>query len=430
METFKSLLIYGSALFITMFICTLVQDRAIKSKRGAIFYAAVIALPFTLLAGCRYNVGTDYKNYVDRFFQIERYGIREYLIKYGDLEPIFVTIVRTLQILGLNSAKIFGVFGFIVVFFPALAFVENKEKVDIDFAFLIYYLVFYHYSLNIVRQILAVGIIIYAVPKLMQQKYWQYLFWTVLAYLFHASAMVAFCFVVVPITEGLREKDGYKLLRKSFGKERKVTSLYFVKPTPSKFNLFADIKRWQTSWRIHPIEAANAAKKKRRVARLLKIWEAIYVPALLLSPIILYVAINVLLTLPVLNQYRHYLNENVDIGFGLPVLVVLLYAPILLVCRKTLKENWEVKKLVYLSLFYIPFAFIGYFSIVGGRIRLYSDAVFILMLPMLCCKQKGKYKKWIIAFYTAYFLLNYVDLFVLGNAAETFPFRWIFYYNV
>lgn len=60
---------------------------------------------------------------------------------------------------------------------------------------LIYYLMLYNYSLNIIRQCIAVSIVFYAITLLFEKKYKRYFVFTLIAIGFHTSAIIALVFL-------------------------------------------------------------------------------------------------------------------------------------------------------------------------------------------------------------------------------------------
>ncbi len=365
-----SLCVYGLGFLLTMMLCVLAQRADTSKKRKAILYAFLIALPLSIIAGLRYEVGTDYVNYVRIFNEIEYYSLGRYITVFG-MEPLFVIMVKGMLTLGFDHSLIFGIFEIIILFFPALALIENKNKLSISFGMAIYYLTLYHYSLNMIRQVMAVGIIMYVLPKLLQKKYVTYIAGVLIACLIHATSIIGILFVVVPLIDGKKEI-------------RRSPSLNYLTFGQTAYSVF-----------------------------------------ILLSPVFLYLLYRLLFKLPILSGYAHYAKESADIGIGFIFFAALLFVPLFLLCAKTIKQDNEIRILTGLALMYIPISFMEYLFYYGERLSFYSDMVLVLFIPMICYANK-KHRLPLMIFYALFFLYSFVSIIVLGNAGETFPYVSIF----
>lgn len=76
----------------------------------------------------------------------------------------------------------------IVPVFVALAM--NRKKAPVWLGMLMFYLMYYNSTLNMMRQWMAMGILLLAFQLLLNKKYWQTLLCTLVAILFHYSAVI------------------------------------------------------------------------------------------------------------------------------------------------------------------------------------------------------------------------------------------------
>ncbi len=123
------------------------------------FFYFLSFLVVWLSAGLRYNVGTDYPNYVYIFEHLSEYQI-------GILEPWYYLLNLVIAELGLSVQWVFIVTSFIIT----LSIYVTATNYHRGWFILCFILVFYFPSLNLVRQITALSIMVYGVHYLLQGK--------------------------------------------------------------------------------------------------------------------------------------------------------------------------------------------------------------------------------------------------------------------
>lgn len=165
-----------------------------------------LLLIFTFFMGVRYGVGTDYFNYLD----IYKWG-------YGldDLELGFRTLTRFLKEYNFHFSYFFGVIAFVQIFFLFYAF-KNERYLYPFMAFVLIFGAYFISLVNVMRQGISVCIFIFAIKYIEQKKFWLYLLWCGVAFLFHKSAVL-----LVPLY--------FVLFRgRDFFKSRKVQLILFL----------------------------------------------------------------------------------------------------------------------------------------------------------------------------------------------------------
>lgn len=197
----QSILIYSS-LLICMIICNIYTVKkiaylnSINNTKTKGFWSVDIILPLLLFAvvfGMRFDVGTDYLNYLTGYLN------REYVSKG---EPFFDLLSIIGWNLNLHSVIYFGIIAFLQLTFFLYAFKEEK--------YLYPFLIFFLFTngewlswMNIIRQSLAICIWIYALKYIEDKKLLKYFIWCFIAYLFHNSAIMLI--VLYPILKAGKE---------------------------------------------------------------------------------------------------------------------------------------------------------------------------------------------------------------------------------
>lgn len=169
-------LIYNLVLFIgggLVFLSQYAQVTGIKKLLYLISFLFV-----WLVSALRYNVGTDYPNYIYIFDNL-------YLYEFGVLEPIYYLLNQVIVLLGINKQWLFITTSFISTFF----IYKTANYYNQKGWFILFYLLFlYLASLSIVRQLTAVSIIVYGVHHLLNYNNKKFILSILFAAGFHYSA--------------------------------------------------------------------------------------------------------------------------------------------------------------------------------------------------------------------------------------------------
>lgn len=144
-----------------------------------------ILLIFTVVFGCRYNVGVDYFNY-------------EYYFKHepssdSRIEFLFAFLTSCIRNIGFPKEVYFSLWVFLQLFFLLYTFKNKRELMPyLIFAFICgqYFLLW----MNVIRQDLATCIFIYSTKYIKEGKFFKYLFWIVVASGFHITALALIVF--------------------------------------------------------------------------------------------------------------------------------------------------------------------------------------------------------------------------------------------
>lgn len=169
-------LIYNLVLFIGGGLVFLSQyARVVELKK--ILYLISFLLVW-LVSALRYNVGTDYPNYVYILDNLSLY-------EFGVLEPIYYWLNQAIIMLGLDKQWLFVITSFISTFFVYKTAGYYRQKGW----FILFYLLFlYLASLSIVRQLTAVSIMMYGIHHLLNNNNKKFVLSMLFAVGFHYSA--------------------------------------------------------------------------------------------------------------------------------------------------------------------------------------------------------------------------------------------------
>ena len=376
----KSIIIYGVTLLISLVLCFIANKKDTSDIKVRIIWAIIIAMPLSILAGIRYGVGTDFFNYYDKFDEISKYSIWECIIHSNNwirVEPLFAVISRILMYLKFDYNVILGVMELIMLTMFALTFLEKKREQNIVFSFFLMYLMTYHYSLNILRQCLALSFVVYGVGKLIDGKRKQFVLLVFIALGFHTIALVSLVFLIIPSLLQIQGK-----------------------------NLAINFKNLHLEYSFK-----------------------FFVLLMLVLPMFMPHITRLFLRISFLQKYSHYFNHTSYLIFGNYVSILILLVPFIYLYKKNNYNRsilFQIERFTQLILFYIPLSSIGHGEGIGGRMQKVAEIVLVLAVPQVCEMEKNKKTKMIIyLYYLLLFSIEFSRQFLIGTTGETFPFNTI-----
>lgn len=173
-----------------------------KKQMAALFFAIFIPAFFAGVRG--ENVGSDTGMYIQEY-----YYPHSFLFGSG-FKRTFELGFRLVRDLLLEAKMPHQVFFFVLqattLFFLFLAAKNESKEIDIRVTMFVYMFDAYYQSYNMMRQALAVAIVIYAFTLIAQEKNIKGIVFIILAGLFHKSAWV--CLAIIPIKFFLKRKHG------------------------------------------------------------------------------------------------------------------------------------------------------------------------------------------------------------------------------
>ena len=125
-----------------------------------IFLSKAVAILFpAIIAGIRYDVGTDYKGVYEPLFEEILSGKQEFRLR--SIEVGYILLNKLVIWLGGNFNFLMFLTSFITIVPIYLGLQHYKDKINTTFAFFLFMLLFYQKSFNLVRQMMAVAIVFF-----------------------------------------------------------------------------------------------------------------------------------------------------------------------------------------------------------------------------------------------------------------------------
>lgn len=341
------------------------RDLLKNSKEKIIIFSLLgIGIPI-LLSSVRYKVGTDYNNYLDYYTIYSQLSFNE-ILKYGS-EFLFILIIKIAHIFE-EPQIMFAITAFLTVFITYKAILNKKEKLSISLMFALYIFLYYMYSLNIIRQALAVAIIFYSYRYILQNDFKKFLLMIIVATLFHTTAILFLPF-------------------------------YFIVP-----------------------------KKNEKNKKIMFIVRIMVILMVLIVTVNFNRTINILSNIEGFNRFIIY-NVSKTQGQNKQIIINTIMLFIFILYKKSLKEYDENNK-TYLFLYIIGYILTlsGFISPYAKRMALYFNISEIYLLASLPKITKNKEQK---NFIVILLIIYIVTMFVLStyilDIGEILPYQTVFY---
>lgn len=176
----------------------------ISNKSKFLFYFIAILIP-SLLAGGRADfVGTDVRNYVEpiQLYANTCSNMTDYLnsnvqlvnnVTFSRIEKGYTLLIYLCSRFDKTLFLNFFITEFLILLLVLIGlykFKQQNKNFSISMGMLIYYLVFYNMSLNMVRQSIAMSFLFLGFVYLIQKEWIKYLVFVVIAILFHRTAII------------------------------------------------------------------------------------------------------------------------------------------------------------------------------------------------------------------------------------------------
>lgn len=145
-------------------------------------------LTFTIVIGLRYDVGIDWKNYKALLEELINKGTTNSEIEYG-----YYLLMKTVYYLRLNYVSIFIFIAFLQIVF---LYARGKDFNKVFPFMIIFFFTMgnFIYSLNIMRQMMAISIIFYGTKFIINKNFIAWLLICVLAFFIHKTAIICIPF--------------------------------------------------------------------------------------------------------------------------------------------------------------------------------------------------------------------------------------------
>ena len=379
------LLCFGASVLFAFF--------AKKSKNRALFLAfSLISILFpTVLAGCRdYSIGIDVKNYLtlNRYWQGATVAgslweyVRNSFIS-GKIEPLFSLLMGAVaQTVG-NYRVFLVLVHLIIISGMYIGAFRQKDHVDPVLVLTLFYLIFFHHSLNIMRQYMAMAIIFAFLKDVELKRYIRFGIVVIIATLIHSTAILAFGTIAIHLVlYGNYKIGGIKLGKRTYG------TLY----------------------------SPDITARKRFIVYVMGSGVIVFLPLC-----------RILLDIGILGErYRYFLSGR-GASYALIVTALLVMElSVVFLFRKQMKKKSDysdffiISSIVYLLMIQLTGSIVF-----GKRIAAYYAFHNLLTIGLLdkSFEDKNKLLKWSVRIGILVIALGYWYYFyVLRNASQTYPY--------
>jgi len=413
-------------------------NKTSDRKKFWMLSAISILIP-VLLAGLRdYEIGIDTISYMSK----KRYWLgaasaeslgeyMEYYMGIGYGEPLFALLCGMIgQTFGNYSVFLFVVHAIIItgVYIGAYRF---RKEVNPAMVLLLFYLVFYNHSLNIMRQYMAMAIVFAALADIPQKKYIRYSIAVVIAMMFHTSALLGFGAIVihwylycdwkgcVGKVKRAGKRIGHVLLpnRKT---ERKIKNQRLAKFTAFIRKLFDNCKNAYNAV-CTQVEKIEPVVRRRQVI----LFSAMLLLVLLANPLC-----RLVIRMGFLHEkYLWYLDMSKAEHTTLITLFLLLEMSVLLLWHKYLRKSSRLFDFFFANTgTYLILHQISSFIVYGKRVAAYfalANLVTIAMIPRMYKDKKRRVIVYVLVLCVVIFYWFYT--YILRNASQTYPYALVFF---
>lgn len=342
-------------------------------RKSGLFVSLSLFIP-VVIAGFRYGVGTDYFSYIAMYNTHVKLSLTEFINENGLAEVMFFAIEKLSFLLFDDPRFMFFVSALLTVGF----FYAGVRRLKLKYPGLIYFLylmAIFPVTFNAVRQGIAISIIFFALTYILEKKPTKYLLWTLVAGLFHISALL-----VLPI---------YFLGR-------------FIINIKSKIAINS-----------HFTERAG-----------------FFIRVSIVSLIISLVCISVfsiVLSIPGFEKYEVYLSFDEDINNNIFFVKLLLVMVMIVLNRQTVFKGDVRQNKLFLTFAIVEVTLLtlGFVSPFVKRAALYFSPFILLLLPNLIDILKGRLVKnmcyiLIVLYGITFFTVSY---YLLGQA-DVIPYEY------
>lgn len=182
--------------------CFLSLAEKKKFKNAKLLLVALALLIPSIIAGVRdYSIGTDVLLYGNYWFEkaCSYSSMYHYLMKAQEYSVGigYASVNYLVSRFSSSPHMFYFVYELLQVTVLYNALKPYMEKISVSYAFLIYYFLFFNNSLNILRQTMAIIIVLYSYKFARKEEFIRFIIMIILAYSFHSSAIIGI--VIYPI---------------------------------------------------------------------------------------------------------------------------------------------------------------------------------------------------------------------------------------
>lgn len=194
-----------------------------KIKRSALLKIIYYLLVFTaillpsLLAGCRdYSIGTDVLIYGNTWFnnavRTPNFFVYTKWATSSSIGFLYATFNYIISLFTSNPHYFYFWYSFTESTIVFLALKKNQDIVNVTWGFAIYLFMFFNLTLNVLRQSMALVILLYGFIYIRKHKPIKFAIVTMIAFLFHNTALIGIVMYLIYIFVNKKPKFLYQVL--------------------------------------------------------------------------------------------------------------------------------------------------------------------------------------------------------------------------
>ena len=357
MTVLQSQVLYYSIIILTSLALVLLMYLKDSRFRTILFYS-IISYPI-FISAFRYGIGSDYFNYEIIYHQISG-GL---LLSFQNtrFEPGWIILNYLINIIFNDAKYVFIITSILIWVISFKALYDNRDKIHIGVASLIMLATLYNQSFNIIRQSLAIAIVMLTIKLINDRKPFKYTMVILLAASFHYTALI-----FLPIY-------------------------------------------WLVNGRVKGLGIV-----KKVVTAILFVISIIMIPHI----------VNFLSNIEAFSTYSsHYNLELQDVGIGniiirIPIILVMLLN------YQDLKRNGNLMgRFVYVYLLGLILQYVGYYAEFANRIADFYFFVEIFVLSAIYKNQKVKMKRALILIVILIYYIAWFSFYIIYlNRHQTIPY--------
>lgn len=201
--------IYLLCFGVSCFIIFCIGGAKSRSPRFILGSVVALLIPCLLAAFRAEQIGTDVRGYITPLYNaakesasIKKYWEMKIIGSYrnvNDFELGFIILVYISAKFFKSKQILLGMIQLLTVVPVYFGIKRFENRVALWFGMLVYYLMYYNATLNMMRQWIAMGLLIYAFKDLLEKKYIRYIIVILLGMLFHRSALIGVAFIALRV---------------------------------------------------------------------------------------------------------------------------------------------------------------------------------------------------------------------------------------
>ena len=191
---------YIVILLINLLLAYFAERSFANNKKITYLMTSLIVIANTIFAGCRdFGIGIDTTVYIDKYFDNAEDLLGFANISDTDNDFGFWCLAYIANLISDDSQSLLLVIAFFInsLIFISICQYRNRFNFNICIATLLFDMVFFCHTLNLMRQFCAIAILVFAFSQFIKKRYLVYIVLQVIALSFHKTSFV---FLAVPLS--------------------------------------------------------------------------------------------------------------------------------------------------------------------------------------------------------------------------------------